>query len=103
MSRRSPIFQQALDQWRAMRQDFELLHAAAFDRAVEETRGVMLNARGMRAGIDPWSLFIGPAVRAHAYASEELLDHWSRYPRITVAQYEQQITAQWQHDERESA
>lgn len=100
--RRSPIFQQAIDQWRAMRADYELMRDAAFELACNETRGVMLNARGLKAGIDPWSLFIGPAVRAHAYASEELIEHWQRHPRITIEQYERQHTT-WMQDERESA
>jgi hypothetical protein len=37
------------------------------------------------------SLFKGPDVRARAYASEELIEHWERHPRMTFEAFE----AQW--------
>ncbi len=63
------------------------LIAAAYLEAEEETRGAMLNARGVRGGIDTVSLFSGPEARAYAYASPELIEHWARRPRVTFAEY----------------
>src|SRR5580658_9140099 len=40
------------------------------------TNGVLLSHRGIAAGIDPWSLWSGPATRALAYASWELREFW---------------------------
>lgn len=93
---RSSVFAAAVDEWRTLRAEFELLREAAFARAQEATNGAMLNERGRRERIDPYSLFIGPAVRAHAYASRELIDHWARHPRVTYAQFERErVGAIW--------
>lgn len=86
----SAIFASAASSWSEMRAEFELQREAAYERAETECNGKLLNARGRRAGVDPYSLFIGSAVRAYAYASEELVDHWVRHPRLTVAQFEAQ-------------
>ena len=87
---RSAAFGFARDTWRAIRDEFETVRAAAYERAVEDTNGALLNERGRSKGIDAWDLFIGPAIRAHAYASEELRDHWARHGRLTFAEYERQ-------------
>lgn len=87
---RSAVFTAAVDEWRTLREEFELLREAAFARAQDATNGAMLNARGRRAKIDPYSLFIGPTARAHAYASRELIDHWAAHPRVTYAQFERE-------------
>lgn len=84
----SLVFRYAIRQYQQIRAEYDdLLHAAYAD-AERETRGALLNARGAAKGIDPVSLFMGPEVRAHAYASEELLEHWARRPRITFAAFE---------------
>lgn len=91
MSRRrigSELFRVALDQWRVTRDEFEDYRLAAYERAIRETNGAMLNARGKRAGIDSYDLFIGPDVRARAYASEELIEHWAKHPRPVFARFE---------------
>jgi hypothetical protein len=86
----STIFAAAASQWRTVRAEYELQREGAYERAETACNGRLLNGRGRRAGIDPYSLFIGPAVRAYAYASEELVDHWARYPRLTFAEFEAQ-------------
>ncbi|QDZ14771.1 hypothetical protein [Humibacter ginsenosidimutans] len=98
MSRsRSATFAAFLDQWAEIRADYDLVLQAAYERAEEVTRGKLLNRRGRRAGIDAYSLFLGPAVRAYAYASDELIEHWRTHPRITFEAFEQQalIERRW--------
>lgn len=86
----SPTFGFAAEAWRAIRADFEVYREGAYELAETETNGVLLNERGKAAGIDPYSLFIGPEVRAYAYASEELIDHWTRWGRMTFTEWERQ-------------
>lgn len=92
-----PIFLEAMDAWHAARSEFADFHENAYAAAEHACNGVLLNAAGKRAGIDPYSLFIGPRSRAHKYASEELLDHWTRHPRVGVNEYMRQRAA---HDPR---
>lgn len=80
----------AIAAWRETRAEFEVVREAAYSRAVEATNGALLNRRGIEAGIDTYSLFIGSNIRAYAYASRELVDHWAEYPRITYDQFERQ-------------
>jgi hypothetical protein len=86
----SPIWQAAIAQWRQVRADFEIHREAAFRLASDECHGVLLNARGKKAGIEPYSLFIGSDTKAYAYASDELKEHWARRPRITYETFEKQ-------------
>jgi hypothetical protein len=51
------------------------------------TNGVMLNKRGLRAGINERSLFTGPESRVRAYASPELIDWFEEHPRPTRASW----------------
>jgi hypothetical protein len=81
-------FEAALDQWRECREDYELCLYAQYLRAEAVTNGALLNERGQARGIDALSLFMGPARRAHAYASPELIEHWEKNPRVTFAQFE---------------
>lgn len=76
--------------WRECRADYDELLYSAYVRAEDATRGAMLNARGRAKGIDPFSLFMGTAARAYAYASEELIEHWAEHPRVTFAEFERQ-------------
>lgn len=50
-------------------------------------RGHMLNAAGKAAGVDPESLFSGPAARARKYASEELAGYFRDHGRLTVEDF----------------
>jgi sirohydrochlorin ferrochelatase len=87
----SALFALAAGQWHTMRAEYEVVREAAYERAETACNGRLLNARGKAARVDPYSLFMGPAVRAYAYASEELIEHWTKYPRLTLADYEHQM------------
>lgn len=87
----SVILSDAFDTYQRMREDFELHRRATFARAHAELRGEMLSARGRTAGIDPYSLFMGPQYRVEAYATEELQAWFAQNGRPTVEQFE----AQW--------
>ena len=89
---RSPIFAAAVAQYKAARAEYDNHLHASYTRAEHACHGHLLNARGRKAGIDPMSLFLGNETRAHAYASPELIEHWTRHPRLTWTQFEQQYT-----------
>lgn len=85
----SLIFLAAIDQWRQVRGDYQLMLEAHYREAGDACNGVLLNRRGRERGIDPFTLFKGPGVRARAYASEELLEHWrTTRPRVTFEEFE---------------
>lgn len=88
------IVSEAFVAWRECRAEYDETLYAQYVDAEEATNGAMLNARGREKGIDAFTLFMGPEVRALAYASEELVEHWQQHPRITYARFEQQ----WQRD-----
>lgn len=79
--------------WRECREAFDEVLYSAYTRAEVATNGALLNDRGREAKVDAVSLFMGPAVRAYAYASPELVEHWEEYPRVTYAEYERQWVA----------
>ena len=92
----SAIMRAAFERYTAMRDEFELVRHSQWERAVAELRGELLNERGRREHVDDYSLFLGPEVRARAYASEELLEWWEQggaTRRWTVAEYEEQWLA----------
>lgn len=84
----SLIFDSAAVEYRRVRQEYQAHLEAQVAAAVDECNGALLNARGKAAGIDPFTLFKGPGVRAAAYASEELLDFWQRHTRLTWTAFE---------------
>lgn len=86
----SAHFDAALASWRECRVEYDLMLWGQYEAAEEATRGALLNDRGRRAGIDPFTLFLGPEQRAAAYASEELIEHWETRPRVTFARFERQ-------------
>lgn len=86
----SAIFATAIDQWRECRDAYGQHLEAQLAAAEMATRGVLLNKRGRAAGIAPESLFLGPASRARAYASDELTEFWATTPRLTYAAFERQ-------------
>ncbi|MFD8529421.1 phage minor capsid protein [Streptosporangium canum] len=49
--------------------------------------GDFVTKEGRAKGIDPRSLFSGPASRARKYASEELLRWWQNNPRMTLTEF----------------
>ncbi|WP_149184510.1 phage minor capsid protein [Streptomyces sp. TRM49041] len=61
--------------------------------AEDATRGHMLTKKAEAAGVDPRSLFTGPAHVAYARASEDLIRYWEDVsPRITLAEFTEQVT-----------
>jgi hypothetical protein len=44
----------------------------------------------MSEHVDALSLFMGNEVRAHAFASEELLEHWRAHERPVYERFERQ-------------
>ncbi|MCT2087345.1 hypothetical protein M3D75_14575 [Microbacterium enclense] len=87
------VVSEAFAVWRECREAFDEVLHAAYTRAEIATNGALLNDRGRRAEVDAVSLFMGPQVRAHAYASPELLEHWEEHPRVTYAEFERQWVA----------
>jgi len=83
----------AVEQYHAIRDEYEVVVIAAYERAVEVTNGAMVNRRGEAKGISDWDLFTHNTAYAMAYASEELVEHWARYPRPTFAAFERQMIA----------
>jgi hypothetical protein len=55
--------------------------------AEDELRGVLLNRRGQAAGLNPVTLFSGPAHVAHANASDELREWWGKHGRMTQGEF----------------
>lgn len=86
----SPIFAAAARQYHACRREYGDHLEDVFSRASDDCNGVLMNARGQRQGVDPFSLFSGNEVRALAYASEELVEWWAKHPRMTFTAFEQQ-------------
>lgn len=86
----SPFIRAALDLREIVRAEFEDYRWAEYEKASEFCRGALLNARGRRAGIDSYSLFMGNRSRAYAYASEELREWWEKHPRPVFASFESQ-------------
>lgn len=54
---------------------------ASYQRAMDETNGVMLNELGRRMGVSDFQLFVTNAATARKYASEELISYWEKYGR----------------------
>ncbi|MCI4045471.1 phage minor capsid protein [Streptomyces sp. TRM75563] len=59
-------------------------------------RGYLLNKKAQTDGIDPMSLFSGPARIAHARASDELREWWAANGRLTQAEFIEQATGEAQ-------
>lgn len=69
------------------REEYEVALHAKYLAAEEATNGHMLNARGLALGIDPYTLFSGPARRATAYGSDELLSWFRENGRLTFKSF----------------
>src|SRR5271165_4810908 len=76
------------------RAEWERMAHAQFIDAERVTRGELLNARGIREHVDPWSLWSGPAHRVELYASEELRTYWLASPRTDVTTYQRQAAGE---------
>jgi len=64
--------------------------------AEDACRGYLLNKKAVADGIDPISLFSGPARIAHARASDELREWWAQHGRLTQAEFIEKATGQRQ-------
>lgn len=90
----SAIFDDAVDQWRNIRSQWLEALDLLFLQAENVTRGHLLNRRGREQGVDARSLFYGPAVRAHLYASDELVEFWREHGRLPYADFEASVLAE---------
>lgn len=79
-----------MSEWRECRAAYDDVLYAMHDAAEEATRGALLSDLGKRRGVSTLSLFMGPSVRAYAYASEELREWWLSHKRVTFADFERQ-------------
>ncbi|MFI6860179.1 phage minor capsid protein [Streptomyces sp. NPDC050421] len=64
--------------------------------AEDACRGYLLNKKAIADGIDPMSLFSGPARIAHARASDELREWWTKHGRLTQAEFIEKATGERQ-------
>lgn len=90
----SALIRDGFDSWRECRQAYDEVLYAHYVRAEEATNGRMVNADGRAKGVDPVSLFMGNAVRAYRWASDELVEHWEEHPRMPFVEFERQWAAQ---------
>ncbi|MEU8680780.1 phage minor capsid protein [Streptomyces sp. NPDC048611] len=67
---------------------------AQYMDAEDATNGYLLSREARAAGVDPGTLFSGPAHVAYARASEELKRYWADHPRMTFVEYEEMVTGQ---------
>ncbi|MEV7501724.1 phage minor capsid protein [Streptomyces sp. NPDC093018] len=67
---------------------------AQYMDAEDATNGYLLSREARAAGVDPGTLFSGPAHVAYARASEELKRYWADNPRMTFVEYEEMVTGQ---------
>ncbi|CAM2786275.1 MULTISPECIES: phage minor capsid protein [Streptomyces] len=61
-------------------------------KAEEACRGYLLNKRAEADGVDPATLFSGPARIAYTRASDELKEWWARNGRMTQAEFIEKAT-----------
>jgi hypothetical protein len=71
----------------ACREEYDAFVRDSYVSAENDCRGAMLNRDGIASGIDPGSLFCGPASRVRKYASEELRTWFDRHGRITFGEW----------------
>ncbi|AGK80407.1 Phage minor capsid protein 2 [Streptomyces microflavus DSM 40593] len=64
--------------------------------AEDACRGYLLNKKAQAEGVDPMSLFSGPARIAHARASDELREWWAKHGRLTQAEFIEKATGETQ-------
>ena len=71
----------------ACREEYDGFVTTNYLAAESDCRGVLVNRAGRAAGVDPASLFCGPASRVRKYASEELRSWFGRHGRITYGEW----------------
>ncbi|MFD7647868.1 phage minor capsid protein [Streptomyces albidoflavus] len=73
--------------------------------AEDACRGYLLSKKAHAAGINPLSLFSGPARVAYSRASDELKEWWQAHGRLTQAEFIEQVTGKaqrWAESARKS-
>lgn len=75
-------------------EEWHLAAHAQWQDAETVCAGVLLNARGVQAGIDPFTLWSGPQDRAEAYASEELREYWRLHGRTDITTWRKHAGAE---------
>ncbi|MGF0176709.1 phage minor capsid protein [Streptomyces sp. Marseille-Q5077] len=65
-------------------------------QAEDDCNGHLLNKKAKAAGINPATLFSGPARIAYARASDELKEWWAEHGRLTQAEFIEQVTGKSQ-------
>ncbi|MGW1770647.1 phage minor capsid protein [Streptomyces sp. NPDC002104] len=93
----TPVHKVTRREAREMHFEWAMLQMQA---AEDATNGYLLNRRGLAAGVDPGSLFTGPARIAYAYASDELKSFWRAQPRKTQQEFVAEVTGQNMADVR---
>lgn len=71
-------------------------------QAENDLNGHLLSPQARARGIDPLSLFSGPAARVRRWASEDLRRWWADHPRVTFAEFAQSLAGR-RRDLSESA
>ncbi|MFI2037599.1 phage minor capsid protein [Streptomyces bottropensis] len=65
-------------------------------QAEDDCNGYLLSKKAKAAGINPATLFSGPARIAYARASDELKEWWAEHGRLTQAEFIEQVTGKSQ-------
>jgi hypothetical protein len=87
----SPNIRAALDEIKRLRDEFREIRLNYYVKAETATNGRILGRRGIRAKVDPQELLTRNTVSIRAYGSPELLEWIAENPRMTFAQYEEQM------------
>lgn len=82
---RRPARRLSLDQ--VCREEYDAHVHLAYLTAETDCRGHLLTRQAQAAGIDPITLFSGPASRARKHASAELRSWWARHGRMTYVEW----------------
>lgn len=69
------------------REEYDSFVYTAYLAAETECRGHLLTRDAEAAGVDPVTLFSGPAARARKHASEELRAWWAGHGRVTYSEW----------------
>jgi Protein of unknown function (DUF3631) len=94
MDRRDQAERGRRDARQDSREEWHRMAHAQWLQAERECCGVLVNARGRAAGIDPFSLWSGPEHRAEIYASEELREWWRTHGRIDITTWQRQAAGE---------
>lgn len=83
----NPARRKGISPERACRQEYDTFLHVSYMQAEDDCRGALLNREGLAAGVDPGTLFEGPASRVAKYGSEELKTWFGRNGRVTFGEW----------------